>query len=105
MIRLPAFKRIFPVNRTNVYPFWGESYVDNWTKFENFQHIPNRNGRIYTVEALRRAAFNFDFESLYPKEITSFNPFTPPYGIDDVIFVERTNNDELNFRVEKGRNK
>lgn len=62
MIKLPAFKRIFPINRTRVYPSWGNSYVGNWIRFETFIGgvdvgvmcigTPNHNNRIYTHLAL-----------------------------------------------------
>ena len=36
MIQLPPFRRIFPINRTRVFPSWGNSYVDNWPIIEDF---------------------------------------------------------------------
>ncbi|PKP53777.1 MAG: hypothetical protein CVT92_02275 [Bacteroidetes bacterium HGW-Bacteroidetes-1] len=36
MIQLPPFKHIFPINRTRIFPSWGNSYVDNWVRFETF---------------------------------------------------------------------
>jgi len=72
MIKLPKFKQIFPVNRTRVFPNWGNSYVDDWIRFETFiggddeaimcvsnewgvmyfgtPNQPDRNGRIYSPD-------------------------------------------------------
>ena len=36
MIKTGLFKRIFPVNRTSIYPNWGNSYVFNWPRFETY---------------------------------------------------------------------
>jgi len=47
MIKLPKFKHIFPVNRTRVFPSWGNSYVDDWIRFETF--IAGANAAIMCV--------------------------------------------------------
>jgi len=70
MIQLPPFKHIFPINRTRVFPSWGNSYVDNWMRFETFiggvdaavmcMATPNMNNRVYRLDALIDSMNNFN---------------------------------------------
>jgi hypothetical protein len=87
MINFSKWKRIFPVNRTRVHPRWGNSYVEEWDKLEDF--LRNRNGRVYPQQAFIDVIANLNLRSLYPEVILVENIIPEPSLINITLVKGR----------------